>query len=244
MSKALYAGIDAGSSATKCVVLDAGGEFLGHHVVSSRFDYAAASDEALNGATSQAGYERRDIDYCISTGYGRDQASAAQRNMTEITCHARGARQWYPQVRHVIDIGGQDTKIIRLHSNGKMAEYRMNAKCAAGTGTFLESIARKLGVQSTFAFTSMRGALDPLLKSASELPLDIYMEWGTYDLRSPQEAWDLAKTNREMAEGFRSRGYSLQGGEVRDGTGWSSWRNRTDVLFETLFPLKGAKPGT
>jgi predicted CoA-substrate-specific enzyme activase len=149
MSKSLYAGIDAGSSATKCVVLDAEGEFLGHHVVSSSFDYAAAADEALHGAMSQAGCERRDIDYCISTGYGRDQASAAQRNMTEITCHARGARQWYPQVRHVIDIGGQDTKIIRLHSNGKMAEYRMNAKCAAGTGTFLESIARKLGVSLT-----------------------------------------------------------------------------------------------
>jgi predicted CoA-substrate-specific enzyme activase len=146
VSGKLYTGIDAGSSATKCVVLDAEGEFLGHHVVSSGFDYAAASDEALHGAMSQAGCERRDIGYCISTGYGREEVSAAQRHMTEITCHARGARQWYPQVRHVIDIGGQDTKIIRLHSNGKMADYRMNAKCAAGTGTFLESIAQKLGV--------------------------------------------------------------------------------------------------
>ncbi len=149
MSGKLYSGIDAGSSATKCVVLDAEGEFLGHHVVPSGFDYNEAADAALSGALSQAGCERRDIVYCISTGYGREQATAAHRHMTEITCHARGARQWYPQVRHVIDIGGQDTKIIRLRSNGKMADYRMNAKCAAGTGTFLESIARKLGVSLT-----------------------------------------------------------------------------------------------
>lgn len=146
MSGKLYTGIDAGSSATKCVVLDAEGEFLGHHVVSSGFDYNEAADAALSGALSRAGCEPSDIAYCVSTGYGREQASAANRHMTEITCHARGARQWYPEVRHVIDIGGQDTKIIRITSSGKMADYRMNAKCAAGTGTFLESIAQKLGV--------------------------------------------------------------------------------------------------
>ncbi len=146
MSKVLYAGIDAGSSATKCVVLNAAGELLGHHVVPSGFDYAEAAEQALNGSLTQAGRDRGDIAHCVSTGYGRERVAFANRHVTEITCHARGARQWYPEVRHIIDIGGQDTKVICIDSRGKMADYRMNAKCAAGTGTFLESIALKLGV--------------------------------------------------------------------------------------------------
>ena len=88
----------------------------------------------------------RDPPRCISTGYGRERVAIADKHrLTEITCHARGAREWYPQVRNIIDIGGQDTKVIRIDAHGQLADYRMNAKCAAGTGTFLESIALKLG---------------------------------------------------------------------------------------------------
>ncbi len=146
MSSPVYVGIDAGSSATKCVVLDTAGELLGHGVASSGFDYAEASEQVLRAALAEAGCERNDISYCVSTGYGRERVPGADRHVTEITCHARGAREWYPQVRQIIDIGGQDTKVIWINSAGKMADYRMNAKCAAGTGTFLESIALKLGV--------------------------------------------------------------------------------------------------
>ncbi len=145
-AKRYFAGVDAGSSATKCVVVDESGTLLGHHVVSSGFDYAEAGEQALLGALDRAGVEREDIAACISTGYGRESIAFAERHLTEITCHARGARAWYPEVRHIIDIGGQDTKIIRLSEKGQMADYRMNAKCAAGTGTFLESIAVKLGM--------------------------------------------------------------------------------------------------
>jgi predicted CoA-substrate-specific enzyme activase len=84
--------------------------------------------------------------YCIATGYGRSNVAHADRRLTEITCHARGAREWYPEVRTIVDIGGQDTKVICLNSHGRLADYRMNAKCAAGTGTFLMSVAMKLGV--------------------------------------------------------------------------------------------------
>ena len=146
MSTALYVGIDAGSSATKCVVLDARGNLLGHHVVSSGFSYEEAAEIVLEQALFMAEGTREEIAACVSTGYGREHVGIAHRNLTEITCHARGARQWYPEVRNIIDIGGQDTKIIRLNDRGRMADYRMNAKCAAGTGTFLESIAMRLGM--------------------------------------------------------------------------------------------------
>jgi predicted CoA-substrate-specific enzyme activase len=146
MKGPLYVGIDAGSSATKCVVLDGGGWLVGKHVVPSRFDFTEAADIALGHALLEAEGERSDIAACVATGYGRERVALADRYVTEITCHARGAREWYPQVRSIIDIGGQDTKVIHVSADGRMADYRMNAKCAAGTGTFLESIALKLGV--------------------------------------------------------------------------------------------------
>ncbi len=144
MSGALYVGVDLGSSATKCVVLDETTTLVGYHVVKSGFDYVEAGQVALHHALAKAEGEPADVAYCVSTGYGRERVALANRRVTEITCHARGAREWYPAVRNIIDVGGQDTKVIRLSEGGRMADYRMNAKCAAGTGTFLESTAHKL----------------------------------------------------------------------------------------------------
>ena len=146
MSESLYVGIDAGSSATKCVVIDGSQGPIGHHVQPSGFDYAAAAEAALAQSLVAAGVSGGNISCCVSTGYGRQSVPFAGRHLTEITCHARGAREWYPQVQNIVDIGGQDTKVIRLNAHGEMADYRMNAKCAAGTGTFLESIALRLGM--------------------------------------------------------------------------------------------------
>ncbi len=146
MTGSLYVGIDAGSSATKCVVVGASGALLGHSVVPSGFDYGKAAEGVLARSLEFANGSRKDLAGCISTGYGRDNVPFANGQVTEITCHARGAREWYPEVRNIADIGGQDTKIIRVTTEGKMADFRMNAKCAAGTGTFLESIALRLGM--------------------------------------------------------------------------------------------------
>ena len=146
MNAHVFIGIDAGSSATKCVAIDDRGHVVGHDVRPSGFDFAQAADAALTGALQAADASVSDMALCVSTGYGRERVTTARRHVTEITCHARGAREWYPQVRHIVDIGGQDTKVIHLGAQGSMADYRMNAKCAAGTGTFLESIALKLGV--------------------------------------------------------------------------------------------------
>jgi len=99
-------------------------------------------------------------------------------------------------------------------------------------------VATKVANQSTFIFDSMQPAIDALVTTAGEKPLDLFLEWGKYDLRNPHEAWDLAQTNRNLAQSFQEKGYKITGGEVSDGTGWSSWRNRTNVVFETLFPIK------
>jgi predicted CoA-substrate-specific enzyme activase len=166
MSVSVYVGIDAGSSATKCVVVGDDGSLLGHHVVPSRFDYGAAARDALSRSLAQAGLTMDDIAGCVSTGYGRERVDRADRHLTEISCHARGARAWYPDVRTIIDIGGQDTKIVRIDSRGRMADYRMNAKCAAGTGTFLESIALKLGLPlAEIDELAMRSTADTVLNS-------------------------------------------------------------------------------
>ncbi|MCK6482513.1 MAG: ATPase [Phycisphaerae bacterium] len=149
MSRGRYVGIDAGSSATKCVVLDVAGDMLGQAVVPSGFDYAEAAAEALARAMAGVPLARRTVAYCVSTGYGRKNVRGADRQVTEITCHARGARQWYPQVRGIVDIGGQDTKVVWIDGRGELIDYRMNSKCAAGTGTFLESVAVRLGLPLT-----------------------------------------------------------------------------------------------
>ncbi len=144
-NRPLYIGIDAGSSATKCVAIDGTGELLGYAVTPSGFDFALSAQVVLDQTLESCDAISSDVIDCVSTGYGRENVECAQKHVTEITCHARGAREWYPGVRNIIDIGGQDTKVIRLTADGQMEDYKMNAKCAAGTGTFLESIAQKLG---------------------------------------------------------------------------------------------------
>jgi (R)-2-hydroxyacyl-CoA dehydratese activating ATPase len=167
MSDPLYVGVDVGSSATKCVVLDAGGVLVGHHVVASGFDYDTSIAAVLEHSLAMAGGSRKDIVHCVATGYGRQRVRMADRFVTEITCHARGARGWDGRVRTIIDIGGQDTKVIRIDEAGRMIDYRMNSKCAAGTGAFLESTAVKLGLKV--------GELDALaMKSSSPVVINSY----------------------------------------------------------------------
>ncbi|MCH7689351.1 MAG: hypothetical protein IH899_22195 [Planctomycetes bacterium] len=83
----------------------------------------------------------------------------------------------------------------------------------------------------------MRKQIEDKIESSDSIPLRVYIEWGEYDLRSPDEVWDSRASIRSLAEYLRKRGHDVIGGEVHDGTGWSSWRNRTDVMLEALFPL-------
>ena len=96
----------------------------------------------------------------------------------------------------------------------------------------------KVATQSAFLFDFSMGALRPLIKNAEQQPLDVYMEWGSYDLRSLSEDWSMAEKNVDLVALLVENGYAPAGGEVPDGTGWSSWTNRTDAVFETLFPVE------
>ena len=142
----LYAGIDVGSSATKVVLVDATPQIVGKAIVSSGMDFESASDSAFEDALAQAGANRQDVVAVVSSGYGRKNVPFAGSSKTEIACHARGAHFRFPEALTVVDIGGQDNKIIKIDDAGNRLYFKMNRKCAAGTGAFLEEIARRMGV--------------------------------------------------------------------------------------------------
>lgn len=140
-----FAGIDTGSMATKCVLVDSDGALAGSVVVPTGARIAVAKEAALAAALAQVGAARERIAFTVATGYGRKRTDA-DVEVTEITCHARGAVYLFPGTRTILDIGGQDTKAIRVEANGSVKTFAMNDKCAAGTGRFLEVMARALEV--------------------------------------------------------------------------------------------------
>ncbi len=140
----LYAGIDIGSLSTDVVLLDAHRNIAGASVIATGASTRKAARQALDAALASAGAAVEDIVFTVATGYGRERAESADMRLTEITCHAKGARHLFPGALTVLDIGGQDSKVIRLGHDGKVVDFAMNDKCAAGTGRFLEVMARTL----------------------------------------------------------------------------------------------------
>lgn len=141
-----YAGIDAGSLSTKAVVLR-GEELAGFTVIPTGAGGAGVARRALEEVLDRAGLAEERLECIVATGYGRISVPFAKKKVTEIACHGRGAHFLFPGTRTVIDIGGQDSKVIRLNEAGKVVDFVMNDKCAAGTGRFLEVMARALEVE-------------------------------------------------------------------------------------------------
>ena len=144
MGKGYFAGIDSGSTSTDVVILDKEKKMVTGVILPTGAGAAVGAERALEQALEQAGLQRSDIDAIVTTGYGRTAIQDGDKSITEITCHARGAHYLDPSVRTVIDIGGQDSKVIRLDENGAVENFVMNDKCAAGTGRFLEMMARTM----------------------------------------------------------------------------------------------------
>ncbi len=144
MGKGYFAGIDSGSTSTDVVILDRDQNMVAGVILPTGAGAALGAERALEQALDAAGLRREDIDALVTTGYGRGSIQAGDKSVTEITCHARGAHFLDPAVRTVIDIGGQDSKVIRLDEQGGVANFVMNDKCAAGTGRFLEMMARTM----------------------------------------------------------------------------------------------------
>ncbi|MFH1893841.1 MAG: acyl-CoA dehydratase activase [Candidatus Zixiibacteriota bacterium] len=145
--KNFFAGIDIGASTTKAIIINEKREILGHSVNDSGADFESAADQAFRTAREKAGCQ--DMDECatVTTGYGRRNVPYADDTRTEISCHATGSFHYFPRAHTLIDIGGQDSKIIRINDAGKRTSFKMNRKCAAGTGAFLEEIANRLKIE-------------------------------------------------------------------------------------------------
>lgn len=137
-------GIDIGSASTKVVMLEES-KIQFAHVIPTHPDLRQTVSQ-VEEIVRQNGFTITDMAAITATGYGRMQVPFATKVVTEISCHARGAHWLFPSVRTIIDIGGQDSKVIRLDNEGRVVDFQMNDKCAAGTGRFLENMARVLQV--------------------------------------------------------------------------------------------------
>ncbi len=140
------AGIDIGSTYSKAIVLDEKLAVVGKAVRRTGFKLAQAADSLFEDLLKASNLQREQISYVAATGYGRYTISYRHTQITELTCHARAAVHLFPKVRTLLDIGGQDIKAIKVDGEGRVKAFRLNDKCAAGTGAFLEKTARYLGL--------------------------------------------------------------------------------------------------
>lgn len=139
-------GIDSGSTSTNAVIMDQNREIKAFAVVRTGAKSGQSAEKVLEMVLEQAKLKREDLARIVSTGYGRVSIPFADENVTEISCHGKGAHYFNPRVRTILDIGGQDSKAIHLNEKGEVTDFVMNDKCAAGTGRFLEMIARSLEI--------------------------------------------------------------------------------------------------
>jgi predicted CoA-substrate-specific enzyme activase len=158
----VVAGFDIGAVTSKAGVME-DGAVLGWELTRSRARAAQSASDVMDTLLARLGLSLLDVEYCVSTGYGRNVIPFARDNVSEISCHGRGARWLVPGVRTIIDGGGQDCKAIRVDSKGMVRDFRMNTKCAAGTGRALELMAESLGVDVSELGPLSREATDPVV---------------------------------------------------------------------------------
>lgn len=145
-SQSVYVGIDVGASMTKVAVIDSNKNLIGYCVKKSGTDFTKTSKLCLKPSLEMANVQEEDVEHAVSTGYGRKNVSFTQGLKTEISCHAKGCYHYFPIAATIIDIGGQDNKIIKIDETGKRSSFKMNRKCAAGTGAFLEEMSARLDI--------------------------------------------------------------------------------------------------
>ena len=151
-------GVDVGSTQTKAVVVDDRGAIVGRSLIDTGANVVLAAERGFDLALAESGLPRSDVAFVVGTGYGRYRVEFGDAQITEIVCHARGAAEMFPGTSTVLDMGGQDTKAIRIRPGGDVIDFCMNDKCAAGTGRFLQSAAAALELDlGELGPTAMRG---------------------------------------------------------------------------------------
>jgi len=142
------AGIDVGSTYTKAVVLDSNREMVGRAMMPTGFRLGEAGQTVLDEALVSSGLSATDLQYIVATGFGRHQVEVSDLHVTDLTAGARGAKLLFPNTQTILDVGGQTMKATRLGEGAKVKSFRLNDKCAAGTGAFLEKTARYMGFET------------------------------------------------------------------------------------------------
>lgn len=142
----MFIGIDIGSSSTETVLINSDQVILKYIVSQTGANHKLTAQKAIEDVCAKQGCHPSDVISIVSTGYGRKNIDNSKWDITEITCHAKGIHYFFPKVRTILDIGGQDSKAIKLDEEGNVVDFLMNEKCAAGTGRYLEAMARVLEV--------------------------------------------------------------------------------------------------
>lgn len=143
---AYAAGVDVGSTQTKAVIINEDREIVGRSLIDTGANVVLAAENAYQEALKNADISEEEVEYVVGTGYGRYRVTFGNTQVTEISCHARGAVHMFPETRTVLDMGGQDTKAIRINQTGEIIDFCMNDKCAAGTGRFLGAASSALEI--------------------------------------------------------------------------------------------------
>jgi predicted CoA-substrate-specific enzyme activase len=141
-----FAGIDVGTSYTKVAIIDNNNQLIGSYIDRTGPNLQNSIKNTFDKAINSANISKKNVCHITATGFGRENVNFANSVVTEISSHAKGVYHFFPKKIIVVDIGGQDTKIIKIDANGKIQGFKMNRKCAAGTGSFLEEIAYKLNI--------------------------------------------------------------------------------------------------
>ena len=141
----LTAGIDVGSTYTKVAIVDENGETVAKSECPTGYNFARVAEQALADALAAGGIDRADVGYIAATGYGRYMVPFRDLAVTELTAHAWAVHREFPEARTLLDIGGQTAKAVRIDESGRVKAFRLNDKCAAGSGAFLEKTARYMG---------------------------------------------------------------------------------------------------
>jgi predicted CoA-substrate-specific enzyme activase len=140
------AGVDVGSTQTKAVVINEAKKIIGRALIDTGANVTMAAEQAFSQALKDAHVEEEEVEYVVGTGYGRYRVTFGNTQVTEISCHGRGAAHMFPATRTVLDMGGQDTKAIKVGPSGDIVDFCMNDKCAAGTGRFLGAASTALDI--------------------------------------------------------------------------------------------------
>jgi predicted CoA-substrate-specific enzyme activase len=143
---AYAAGVDVGSTQTKAVIIDEDGRIVGRALTDTGANVIQAAENAYLVALQEGDIDEEEVEYVVGTGYGRYRVTFGNTQVTEISCHGRGAVHLFPNTRTVVDMGGQDTKAIAVNEKGEITDFSMNDKCAAGTGRFLQAAAVALDI--------------------------------------------------------------------------------------------------